>query len=442
MYNYCPMDFIQSLPEKGNLLLISNGCGSGHIQAASSLITQLTVDRPALHPTTIDVYKHSFGNWIGQHVIDTWSRQQKEGDIKALNHYLNYQWVERWILSIITFFAFLVALLKYDVDAVVDVQPFALGALLSAVHVVNFVRKIFGQSHRQPIKVSMLLTELPNPDAVNFFSNIKALSSSDRDLFRLVTTKPLLKEGETEEEFWKTHCHLSLAKGQVVYDDLPLRPAFSKQKTLPRPDALSVLFSSNEEKEKMMKVFGEEKIQEEEGKLIFPLEETDRVFSILLGGQACIPSAKAYLLKKLEMIRNETSSNAKELLFVLCGKYEGEESLFSQICHLVEEERKKGTFPERARVIPLSFQTDQEIAPLLARSDQAIIKSGGLTAMEAYEVPPQEILIHAMSSQEELSEDELIRVGMPIWEGGNARYLQNTRGARVVTPKTIGNLYV
>src|SRR5262249_15319177 len=96
---------VESLPAQGNVLFMSNGCGGGHIQAVNSLQAQVTEKRPGLNCTTIDAYKSSFGNYIGDRVVSRWTRQQKEGNIAGLNNYLNYRWVERYFLSIITFFS-------------------------------------------------------------------------------------------------------------------------------------------------------------------------------------------------------------------------------------------------------------------------------------------------------------------------------------------------
>ena len=429
------MELINNLPVLGNLLFISNGCGGGHIQTVNSLEEQVRNDRSDLISKTIEVYKNSFGSYIGDKVIKTWSRQQKEGDVAALNNYLNYHWVERYVLSIITFVGFVVALLKNDIDVVVNVQPFALGALLSAIHVVNFIRRFFCCNKREPIKVLMVLTELPNAETKNFFPSIKNLRPSDQKLFTLYTTNPLLEPNQTEEEFWKTHCGLSMEN--ICYDQLPVRQAFFKQKNQLPPNSLSVKVDSEKNQELTIECCKDPTVIKTEESLTFNLTNNDRLLSIHLGGQACIPAATEYLLTR---IKNQTPPllEGKEYIFILCGENNGDDSLFSKITKIVKENE----IPDWVHIVPLTHQTDEEIAPILARSDAAIIKSGGLTSMEVFTVPPKKIFIHSMCGKEISDQEEMIIHGMPVWEGGNARYLIAKQQASVVTSETIGeNIY-
>jgi hypothetical protein len=424
------MELINNLPPQGNVLFISNGCGGGHIQTISSLEAQLAATHTELRSTTIDVYKNSFGNCIGNCVIDRWSREQKEGDVKALNSYLKYGWVERYVLSIFTFFGFVVALLKNNTDVVVNVQPFGLGALLSAIRVVNCVRRFFCCQTREPIRISMILTELPNAETKNFFPGIKGLSSGDLKYFTLYTTHPLLEPGQTEEDFWKTHCGLPMEN--VKYDRLPVRQAFFDQIDKPRPTSLTVKVDSDENRQLIVECCGEANLSHQQDSFTFELEPEDRLLSIHLGGQACISAANGYLLSR---IQDQTPRIGKEYIFILCGDNNSENSLFAQVIDNV----KKNPLPDGLHIVPLTRQTDVEIAPLLARSDAAIIKSGGLTSMEVFTVPPEHIFIHSMCPKEIVDNEEMIEQGMPVWEGGNARYLMETKQARVVTTETIGN---
>jgi hypothetical protein len=373
------MNLINNLTGSGSVLFVSNGCGGGHIQAVNSLEKQLSNCRPELRSKVIDVYKNSFGETVGNLVIDRWSRQQKEGDVAGLNNYLKYRWVERYLLSIFVFLGFLAALLKNDIDVVVNVQPFGVEALLSAVRVVNCIRRIFGFKKRTQIKIHMVLTELPNAQTTNFFPGIRALSPSNRKYFTLYSTQPLLKENQTEEEFWQKHCGLSMK--EVVYDAFPVRQGFFDQQKLSRPQSLQVQEKSEENRRKILRLCPDSAREEEDG-LKFDLHPEDTVLSIHLGGQACVSAAKQYVLFR---IKDKELRPNKEYVFILCGDNTGEESLFSQIVEMANSEG----IPDNLRIVPLTRQTDREIASILARSDKAIIKSGGLTSMEVFVVPPK-----------------------------------------------------
>ncbi len=422
-------NLVESLPVQGNVLFVSNGCGGGHIQAVNSLQAQVLEKRPGLNCITIDAYKSSFGGYIGDRVISTWARQQKEGNVAGLNNYLNYRWVERYVLSVITFFSLVGVLLRNDIDVVIDAQPYGLGALLSAVHVVNFIRRVFCQK-KTPIDVKMVLTELPNAATSNFFPTIKTLWSCDHHRFSLYTAPPLLERADqTEEEFWKTHCGLPMDK--VHYDQFPLRRAFFEQ-SADRPTSLRV-------REDLPVL----KIEERNGSIVvqpkpaqgtrtFPIRADDRVLSIHLGGHACIQATMEYVASR---IRSSTLRLNKEYVFVLCGENSGKDSLFSRIHQMISET----VIPNGLEIVPLTRQTDEEIAPILARSDVAIIKSGGLTSMEVTQVPPRKILIHSLCPRGVTNEEAMIQQGMPVWEGGNARYLMARNQARVVTAETIGD---
>jgi len=426
------MELIKNLPPKSNVLFVSNGCGGGHIQAVNSLESQLVALHPQVKSTTIDIYKNSFCQCIGNRVIERWNRHQKEGDIAALNAYLKCRWVERYILSICVFFSFVVTLLKNNVDIVINVQPFGQGAMLSAIHVVNFIRKYFCCQRREPIKIHMVLTELPTSDTKNYFQTIKALWSCHLSRFTLHTTQPLLEPGQTEENFWKSQCGLPMKN--VKYDALPIRQPFFDQRDKPCPHSLRILVNSPETRQVISDCSKANPYANERDYLVFDLDPHDRLLSIHLGGQACVSAVKDYLLSR---IQDQTPRTSKEYVFIMCGADTSETSLFAQVVDIA----KKTPIPDKLHIVPLPYQRDCEIAPILARSDAAIIKSGGLTSMEVFTVSPRRILIHAMSSNA-TQEEEIIQRGMPIWEGGNAKYLQAKKGARIITPATLGDVYL
>lgn len=151
----------------------------------------------------------------------------------------------------------------------------------------------------------------------------------------------------------------------------------------------------------------------------------------MLGGQACIEPTKDYVRELLKQYQQQQTSE-KVYLFVFCG---GQANLFQQIHDIAIQEN---AHLSQLKIIPLAYQTDEEVAPILARSNISITKSGGLTSMELQSVAHGRVLIHASEKYIEpgrkVTEEELLEKGMPIWEAGNARYLQASKKAQIVTP--------
>ena len=118
-------------------------------------------------------------------------------------------------------------------------------------------------------------------------------------------------------------------------------------------------------------------------------------------------------------------------LFVLCGEHKvGQDSLLRQVSQIAIRMRN---YPSHFTVIPLSFQSDEFIAPLFARCDATCTKCGGQTAMELMCLSKGEMWIH--SEAKDTSSFEALLKGIPGWEAGSARYLHHLYGAKVITPE-------
>lgn len=430
------MSSITSLASKQNILIVSNGCGSGHIQTEKYVTNVLRDRNLGINIVPIDVYKNAFGETIGNYVIENWAQKQREGDVAALNGYLSLQWVDRYFLCIFTFTTFLYKMLKEDVDAIVTVQPISTGALIAAARVANFINWFFGIKNEK-VTVTMVLTELPTQYTENFFYGLRCLSDEDRSIFKLVTAPPLLEDGEDEATFWQRTCALPLGNIECVSpEELPVRSAFKKQYETNLPVRLK-LKASSDQLAAMQKCAGLNFDQEGE-EIIVPINTSDDVATIRLGGQSCLEAAKSYVNTLMDKAHHV---NNRQFIFVLCGGDRGPDSLFQHICNLVDTKRQEGGY-ESVHVVPLAFQEDIHIAPLVHRSNQDFIKSGGATAMELVALPPQgSIFIHAAPPQGSLAaeEEELMTEGMPMWEAGNARYLKEFLDAQIVSPGTLSS---
>lgn len=434
------MSFIGDLPKSGNVLIISNNCGGGHEQACNYVERKMDQECPMLNSHRIEFLEFTFGSIIASRVSENWSKTQKKEDVLSLNQYLDIQWMDTVFLSAWVFIKYFFYFLGHSIDVVIDTQPVSLQAIIRAARVASFVRSFFGSS-KPPIQVKLIMTELPNAKTKNFFYPVSWLTDNDKKNFELITSRPLVKNGQTEAEFWKEHCNLSLE--HVVYSELPIRPAFHEYAD--REDEtseLSALFSTEEEREMMAECYGEGfgELPSDNGRVVFPLQPNDQVCSIMLGSQACTEATKQYVKKSIFLAKERGGASQNQYLFVLCGRHKDKQSLFQQVHDLVRLERGRRDYPEHLKIVPLTFQTDAEIAPLLRRSNLSVTKSGGLTAMEQLAVARGQILLHATPPKDldpcEMTDDDIAKTGMPLWEWGNAEVLEVRKGALPVTPES------
>ncbi len=433
------MQFINNVADVGTTYVFTLAAGTGHLQAATRVqqdLRRLYPDQKIIEQETMELIWGKFISQIGNAHFN--SRLAAE-DISSVNQAVFGQHVQDTVLLPWQFIRIFCALLCNDITHVVSTQSIGLKALMLAARAVNCVRHLF---HIQlpPVKVSLVMTELPNTDTVNFLPFIRRLDAEDRKIFQLITTKPLVGEGQTEEEFWRDQCHLSLADHEVVYDALPIRPAFETMAAKNDPvEQLSVRIGSDSEKEQIRKcMHNAHQLVEAGNQLHVPVKQEDEVTFLMLGGQACVEATKEYVRKLIQLAKNKEAPS-DHYLFVCCGRNQNNESLFNQIYHLVQEAKAKGEIPPHLNIVPLSFQTDAEIAPMIARSTRSITKSGGLISMELHALAKNKIFLHSSyhGDSTQATEEELRQKGMSTWEGGNARFLSHFHGAHIVTPQTL-----
>lgn len=167
-------------------------------------------------------------------------------------------------------------------------------------------------------------------------------------------------------------------------------------------------------------------------KIAINIEADDKVSTILLGSQPTEEATLKYLRNYIELTK-QTAAGENHLLFVFCNSHtRHKNSLLKKVYHLIQKIDK---FPHNLTVIPMCFQNDDVISSLYYRSDATFTRSGGLTAMELMSVAQGQIWIHSEVRHGTADSEELGR-GMPIWERGNATYLQHKKGARFITPET------
>jgi hypothetical protein len=165
----------------------------------------------------------------------------------------------------------------------------------------------------------------------------------------------------------------------------------------------------------------------------FTLPAQDFVACVLLGSQPAFGATLSYV-KKFMRLAKEVEQRAPLHLFIFCGHHQlGERSLLSQVSDLIVRLKD---YPSQLTIIPLSFQTDQLIAPLFHRSDLTCTRSGGQTAMELMCLMRGEMWIHSEAKVNDDQNFAQLLKGIPGWEAGNAIYLKKLWGAKIVTPET------
>lgn len=388
------LPFFRSEPvEKGEKtkakkgLILTIAAGGGHLEAAKVKQLELEEKYPGIVIITRDIALDFIPG--GKILVDYWNRSQTKGASSNMADFAQkVQRIAEYLIWIPIFFAMIRLLEKEEIDVIIDTQAFGTNAMIKAIRYMLW-------RHKKIISFEKVLTELPSKEFNFFAESMRTLSSKDCPFIRFVTTTPLLEEGETEASFWQTYYHLPM--DSISYQVLPIRPAFR------------VYMGKTRIKEEMTFPFTE-------GSLTVSFD--DKVYFLMLGSR---PAERAVLQYVQEFMKEKSPSKGRNILLVLCGN---QKDLFNK----VSEYAKKA--PSQCLIIPLAYQGDHIIAPLLYRADFTITRSGGLTSMELYLVATGQILIHTEGGKS----------GMPIWEWGNFTYLQVTKGALLVTPGTFSEV--
>lgn len=421
------MSNLDSAPDIKNVLIVTSSGGGGLLQAANAKEQEILAQFPYAVVVQRDVMKHWMWKGLGSFFASLWNRAQLRGDvfIQTLLGKYGAPVIEYFFWPHI-FFCSLVTIYKRDIDRVIDTQVMGTSALIKAL-------RIFNWTHKKQIILEKILVDLPTPKATHFFKAIKSLSEADKRYFKLITIAPLLQKGQSAEEFWKLNCNLT--NSELKYEDFYVRQAFrAYRNTQPkhRETTLTLKYKNKEELSLIERSVSKGALRPKIGdhQIEYRVAESDRVITILLGSQPSREGTLGYVRRFIEL--------AKEIavpthLFVFCADHKpGTTSLMKAVSDTV---LKTMDFPRHLTVIPMSFQSDNEIAPLFHRSDITCTRSGGQTAMEIMSVGTGDPWVHseAKLGRSPLTEEELL-AGIPVWESANAVYMQRMVGAKLVTP--------
>ena len=416
---------------KKTILLISAAGGGGHIQAANGIAMHLLKQDPDTKIIRKDILLDWMGKAFGKCFTFIWNNSQKKGNLAILKWCSQKTQVVDYLFWPSIFLHAFFTLIRKDIDQIIDTQPIGTAPVIKAIKWANKI------THK-PLKLEKIITELPTETLPHFFKPIKGLSARDRSFLKLITTTPLLKKGQTAELFWQQNCGLS--EKEVHYDNPPLRPTFRiyMDKMLQATERIKIHIKINSpcEKPLITNVIkrGNAPVDISQDTISITIEPEDKVATILLGSQPNEGATIKYVKNFISLAKRVEEKEIRHLLFVFCDHHpEQKHSLLRRVHDAIQ---KSTDYPPSLSIIPMCFQGDEVIAPLFYRSDATFTRSGGLTSMELLSVAQGQIWIHSEMKHGPYNSENLSKGVVPIWERGNAFYLQMMKGAQFITPET------
>ncbi len=417
-----------------NILIITSSGGGGLLQTANAMQQRVLVENPNTRIIRCDILKDWFWAGIGKYWGNQWNHAQRKGDVSTLSWIVNWQIFADYLFWPAIFFQSLRTLFREQIDRVIDTQPMGTSALLKAIRIYNWVKA-------KNIQLEKIVVDLPTEDATHFFGPVKKLSPLDRSTLKLTTIPPLLSPGETDEAFWQHHCNLT--PSAICFEKFYVRQTFlkyQKKECLAEPFSIQIRIKNQEERTLIQKSVEKGVLRPlyQDQNITFSIPPKDRLATLLLGSQPANDATLRYVMRFIQEAQRKDPAGLPLHLFVFCADHQpGEESLFRTISLRVSKEMN---YPSQLSIIPISFQEEDVIAPLFSRSNLTCTRSGGQTAMELMCVSSGKTWIHSEARIDPrtgaLPTREALLAGIPGWEAGNARYLENRLGAQIVTPET------
>lgn len=373
---------------------------------------------------------------IGDYCAKQWDSAQQSGDVAKLTDIASKQWIAEILFYWIVYFKVKSRIKEMNVlpKVVVSTQALCTSAIAHAILAVNKER---GSS----IQLHHYMTDMATKKSTHFFQSLSAIGKNE-ELCKLYTlhVSSATKLQSKDEEVIRTNCQ-GIKFEWIRHADFPIREAFLDVGKINEqldqnvaqlqikvnsshgfPDALdeneAILTGLNPHVAESM--VREEATADSNGFLQIPVKQEDKVAFLMLGSQ---PSKQAVLdwIKSLTLTAalkqqlEDTENPTQHYFFVFCGapeatpmsekekiaagisvdetkyKYKKNELLRNVEAHL-KQLKEEGKLPDNFNVIPFTFQDDKALAPLIARSDLTITRSGGSTCFE---------LIHLHESAEE-----------------------------------------
>ncbi len=400
-------------------LIITSSGGGGHLAVARALQKSI--------PNSEEL------NVLNEKVASIWNRAQQKGDTRRQENLVLAQPLAEYFS-----FPFMFSIVKNAIlkgkelpDQVISTQPLHLPAITTAIRVANWMRS---KSGKEIAHLDLYLTDIPTKRAVHYLSALKRLKAFSPYAFSLIRIHvPLETKGAVENLM-----EVGLKKEQIIDTPWAVFPD-TKLDELPLPHQETEI-TLNNFREGIWPEFASAGYESS----TFNVKKEDNVFLLMLGS---IPEEKAvmnYVDEFLALPEPEETS----YFFVACGKASEnitgdslkKNSLYKKVCEKIAEK----TSGSKIKVVPF---IGQPVAKIFARSDFPLTRSGGITAAEHIELMKREgddkkIFIHSPQNKIKETTPEGIREELlkeiPLWENGNARYLEENNGATITNPSLIG----
>jgi hypothetical protein len=408
------------MKKSNNVLILTSSGGSGLLNAAKAQAQFIQREDPNAKIIIKDILVSDKWNLIGKVGASLWNFSQKVGWVFCQKLLGKWKVLAEYIFWPQIFFEVSYILEKEKIDRVIDTQVLSSSATLLAIQRYN-------KKHKKNLLLEKVIVDIPSYQNTLFFRPIKKLTSKQKKGIKLISIKPFLEREKTTSEFWKNHCDVE--ESAVEYTDFPIRlgfhPYIGKPKTSIRYE---ILFRIPKEKENqlVLECFkkGPVSYRSTERDFLVTIQPSDYVYAIVLGSQPTSHSTQQYVTAFLEIAKKNPEKQIH--LFVFASSLQSKHSLFRKVYDM-----SLSHTASNLSIIPFSLQEEDVIAKLFFRADGTITRSAGQTVLELMATSPKTRYIHSESKK-----NECVFQGMPGWEAGGARFIQETFGAIVVTPET------
>jgi hypothetical protein len=412
-------------------LIITASGGSGILLAAKAQAQRLKKQNPNARIIVKDLMLQWLGGFLGNFGVSAWNSAQKKGKVRYQEFLVSMQRLADIIFWPQIFFYTFRTLIKEDVDYVFDAQPLGTKAIIKAIRLFNRISK-------KKLCLRKIIVDLPSKKSTHFYNSIKRLSKKDKGYIFISTIKPLLEKNQTDEEFWRKYCKLSLDK--VCYNSYPIRlgfDAFENKKHEFVDYFVNIETQKNLEQILINNVVKEGRIEAKKDGLNFnfKIKSDDFLITILLGSQPAFNGTLNYVQNLINFLKNNKHIKRNILVFSYCSSFD--EGLIKKMHDLVISTKD---YPKNLTVIPMSFQKEDIIAFLFFRSNITVTRSGGQTAVELSRVSNAKICVHSEFRGNKVCEKKLLK-GIPAWESGSASYMKEIMNATIVNPDIFINVF-
>lgn len=382
---------------------------------------------------------HDFLGIIGKKATGAWDNAQTEGKVSELEKLAGKQWLSDILFGPFIFFQTLMYLMKYRPKNVISTQAMAIPAILRAV---SFYNGYLAEKNKLAM-LQLYMTDMPTGLSQHFFNPTKKIGQMNPQhlqFFHLFAPKPVGNNDIAELS--------GLPADKITLlemEKLPIRPslvkAAKKFRDNPTPN-IQVKVQSEEEYGLLKQTLNYQgsslKLsRSQEGVIDYPIGENDRPVFLMLGTKPTEKAVLDYVNRYVQKAQKNKNKNYH--LFAYTGNFkEGESSFYKKV---VEYISTMPSFPSNLSVIPLSYQTDEQLVSLMLNAN-TITRFGGGTVMVLLvlnaickdRIYKRKNHAHA---EEVPSQKDLIE-GIYLWERGNFKdFKQRYPSVKVITPKAM-----